>query len=249
MLVRDTHGQLAKFMGYFQGNLAKAVNKERCRHGKFWSREYDDVLLDDTDEAFFDRYAYVLANAVKAGLVDSAHSWTGVSSLKNALSGDIISVDVLNRTRLHNATRRNKNVDITRFIETHTITITPPPIWAGLAQDVRAAHLKELIVAADDHFRALRDHKAPLGMDNVLRQRPFDAPQATSFRPRIKVFATSKERRKILLDAYRSHVGAYRNVFGDFIKAAALGRRPAVEWPMWSYPPACARPIGFNIAS
>lgn len=50
MLVRDPGGQLAIFMSYFQGNLAKAVNKKIGRKGTFWGREYDDVIVDGEDE-------------------------------------------------------------------------------------------------------------------------------------------------------------------------------------------------------
>ena len=72
-------------MWYFQGNVAKAINKELERKGRFWSREYDDVEVDGDNE-FIDRYAYTIGNAVKAGLVDKSDEWPGWSSLEGALS-------------------------------------------------------------------------------------------------------------------------------------------------------------------
>ena len=68
ILVRDTKGTFAAFMWYFQGNVARAINRELERKGGFWSREYDDVIVTG-DEEFLDRYAYTVGNAVKAGLV------------------------------------------------------------------------------------------------------------------------------------------------------------------------------------
>ena len=244
-LVKDTGGKLARFMGYFQGNLAKAVNKELCRHGSFWAREYDDVIVDDTEAAFFNRYSYIICNAVKAGLVDRADEWTGISSLDLALSERPLVVDVLNKTRLHNATRRTKNVDTSKFIERHTIALTVPPPWSALPPDVRTRHLRDLVHAGEQRFQRARDNKPPLGMKQVLKQSPLDAPLFPSFRPRIKVFAMTKPRRELLLDAYKCHVGGYKQTYDEFIQAALQGRRPAVEWPHWSYPPSSAVPIGF----
>ena len=82
-LLRDTNGTLAAFMWYFQGNVAKAINKELGRKGRFWSREYDDVIVPGEAE-LLDRYAYTVSNAVKAGLVDTSDEWPGWSSLEGS---------------------------------------------------------------------------------------------------------------------------------------------------------------------
>ena len=41
LICNDTKGTLAAFICYFQGNVAKAINRELGRSGRFWSREYD----------------------------------------------------------------------------------------------------------------------------------------------------------------------------------------------------------------
>lgn len=246
ILLRDTGGQVARFMGYFQGNLAKAVNESLGRHGKFWSREYDDMLLG-TDEDYLDRYAYTLCNAVKAGLVDRAAHWRGFSSLDMALTGKPMSVRILNKTKLHNATRRGQEVDEERFCETHTIALATPLVWAGLSQAARANKITELLHSGETFYRSLRGNKPALGMARIIRQSPFDRPRHPSFRPRVKVFSRDKVVRDELLSAYRIHTGAYRDVLHKFVKAALAGKRPAVEWPAWSYPPSSALPIGFGL--
>ena len=74
LLLRDTKGRLAEFMWYLQLNLARAVNRHLGRRGHFFSREYDAVpVLTDAD--LEERYAYIVTNAVKAGLVEKAEDW------------------------------------------------------------------------------------------------------------------------------------------------------------------------------
>ena len=247
LLLRDNSGRLAEFMGYFQGNLAKAVNKELSRRGKFFGREYDDVLLDG-DEDLLDRYAYILCNAVKAGLVQRADDWRGISSLDLALSGEALQIGAVNWTKLHNATRRGQKVDRADFVEQHELRVSPPPAWAALQHGERAKLTRQLVATWEAHFNSLRGNKPALGMKKVFAQSPTSRPLDSSFRPRVKVFARDPNRREELLEGYRTHVSAYRTTLQAFLKAAQLGRRPAVEWPAWAYPPSSAIPIGFGRA-
>jgi len=248
LLCRDTRGNLARFMCYFEANLARAVNRELRRHGKFWAREYDDVLVDG-DAELLDRYAYVLCNAVKAGLVDEAAQWVGVSSLGHALKDEPVRVSALNRTKLHNATRRGQKVDVKDFIETFEMPVTRPPMWTGLKQRDIAARVVGLVRAGEAEYRAKRGNKRALGMRAVLRQRPTDRPQEPSCRPRIRVFSFDPERRKELLAGYRTFVGAYRETYGAYVNGARKGARLAAEWPRWSYPPSCCAPRGYARAA
>jgi REP element-mobilizing transposase RayT len=248
ILLRDTGGQVARFMGYFQGNLAKAVNEKLGRKGVFWGREYDDMLIG-SDEDYLNRYAYTLCNAVKAGLVDEAAQWPGFSSLDMARRGKAMTVRVLNRTKLHNATRRGQKVDEEKFYETHTIEVAKPPMWSDLTVAKRAKRIDELLRAGDAKYRALRAGKPALGVKRIMSQGPYDRPRKPSHRPRIKVFSLDREVRKELLDAYRRHNGGYREVLHEFVKASLLGKRPVVEWPRWSYPPSSAMPMGFGLTA
>ena len=110
-------GTLAQFLGYFQGNLARAINKELGRHGKFFSREYDDVIVSGERE-FLNRYVYILCNAVKAGLVERAEQWPGWSSLQGAMQGAPYRFELLNATKYYKAKRFGKKVDRAEFVET-----------------------------------------------------------------------------------------------------------------------------------
>ena len=241
LLVNDTKGTLAAFMCYFEANVAKAINRELGRRGSFWAREYDDVIVDG-DEAFWDRYAYTLGNAVKAGLVDKSDEWIGWNSLAGARSDGEYSFEMLNRTKLHNATRRGQKVDNSKFIETWSFSLTTPPKHAGMSDAEKRNHIDSLLESAETEYRALRGNKPPLGVKNVLRQRTTERPRDPSFRQRIKVFCLDRARREQLLACYRSFVGGYREIFDVYSKAAAMKSRPIVEWPHGSYPPSCRYP-------
>jgi hypothetical protein len=247
-LVNDTGGTLAAFMWYFQGNVAKAINKELGRKGKFWSREYDDVIVTN-DEAFMNRYAYTVGNAVKSGLVDKSEEWLGWSSLAGALSDGKYCFEMLNKTKLHNATRRGQKVDESKFVDEWRFELTIPPMLRNKSDKERQQFIHDLMEVAEADFRKARENKPPLGAKNILQQRPTDRPRNPSFRPRIKVFCLDKQERFDWLEGYRSFVGSYREVFDGFRKAAAKRKRPTVEWPEGSYPPACWYPVGQEIAS
>ena len=248
ILCRDTRGTLAAFMWYFQGNIARAINKELDRHGRFWSREYDDVEVDGDNE-FIDRYAYTIGNSVKAGLVDKSDEWPGWSSLEGTLSDGKYCFEMLNRTKLHNATRRGQKVDPSKFIEKWEFELSIPPLLKDKTDVERKRYIRKLMKAAETHYRSLRGNKPSLGVKNIFKQQPTDRPLNPSFRPRIKVYCFDKERRSHWLDGYRNFVGGYREIYDGFRKAAFKRRRPTVEWPQGSYPPSCWYPVGYEEAA
>lgn len=247
ILANDTKGTLATFMCYFQANVAKEINRELGRKGSFWAREYDDMIVDG-DNAFWNRYAYTLANAVKAGLVDKSDQWIGWSSLAGVRADGMYNFKMLNRTKLHNASRRGQKVDKSQFIETWSFALTTPPTLAGKDDDEKRRHINLLLESAEAEYRALRSNKQPLGVKNVLRQRPTERPMNPSFRPRIKVFSLDPDRREELLESYRTFVGIYREIFDGYRNAAAEGCRPTVDWPPGSYPPSCCSPTWYKHA-
>jgi hypothetical protein len=235
-------------MCYFQANVAKAINRELGRRGRFWSREYDDVIVPGEKE-FIDRYVYTVGNAVKAGLVDKSENWIGWSSLDGALSDGNYCFEMLDRTKLHNATRRGQNVDKSKFVKKWSFELAMPPIFEDKTDTERKHFIRNLMEVAEAKYRTARENKPPLGADNILNQRPTDRPRNPSFRPRIKVFCFDKKERFDWLEGYRNFVGGYREIFDGFRKSAAKSSRPTVEWPEGSYPPSCWYPVGHEIAS
>jgi REP element-mobilizing transposase RayT len=248
LLLRDTKGTLAAFMWYFQGNVAKAINQELGRRGRFFAREYDDVIVPG-DAELLDRYAYTLCNAVKAGLVDKSGEWPGWSSLDGALGDGKYRFEMLNQTKLHNATRRGQKVDESKFIEGWEFELAVPPMLAQKSKPERVAFIEELLTSAEREYRANRENKPALGVEKILEQRPLDRPLNPSFRPRIRVYCHDRAERETWLDGYRRFVGGYKEVFDGYRKAATQRKRPTVEWPEGSYPPACWYPVWHSKAA
>ena len=186
-LLKDTQGTLAAFMWYFQGNVAKAINEELGRRGRFWSREYDDVIVPG-DAEFLNRYAYTVSNAVKAGLVDTSAEWPGWSSLDGALGDGKYRFEMLNRTKLHNATRRGQTVDKSKFMEVWEFELTLPPMLEDKSDSEREAFIKALFEGAERKYLTNRGDESALGVEKIMSQDPFDRALNPSFGPRIKVY-------------------------------------------------------------
>jgi hypothetical protein len=122
----------------------KKGERNSFKKGRFWSREYDNVIVTG-DEAFIDRYAYTIGNAVKAGLVDKSEDWIGWSSLDGALSDGKYCFEMLDKTKLHNATRRGQKVDKSKFVQEWRFELTTPPILRDESNKERKQYIRELM--------------------------------------------------------------------------------------------------------
>lgn len=251
LLLRDTKGQLSKFMWYFQTNLAKAINRALGRKtGRVFARRFDAEMVGDED-AFLGCYAYVLGNAVKAGLVEQASEWPGLSSLEAALTGETMRFVQFDRTAHHNATRRGQKVNASKFMKEYEIQLAMPPMWAGKSEEQLGTLVAELVAGFETKQIAARraEGRGFLGVAGVLSQRPTDRPLESVFTTREYVLCRDPEHREELKRAWRTVTGAYRERFGEMHKAARLGRRFHSEWPPWTCPPSCMEPVGYAEAA
>src|SRR5688500_12431393 len=64
----DDAQQLARFMAYFNGNLAREVARLTGWKDKVWSRRYESILVTEEDAAQVNRLRYLLENSCKEGL-------------------------------------------------------------------------------------------------------------------------------------------------------------------------------------
>ena len=245
LLLKDTKGQLAQFMCYFQGNVAKSLNRHHKRRGRFWFREYDDIIVSGEEE-FFNRYAYTVGNPVKSGLVASAAMWRGVSSYSYTVKNRPVEVTGINTTAYHEALRYNREADPEDFKESYTFKLTHPPAWRCWSNEKRAQVLNGLLKGAAAKYRKDRNYKKPLGIKKVMKQNPFDSPRKPARSPRFKFFCFDKERLAELQEAYQLHVMHYRSCMQILFDSGNNLRRAAqIKWPDWSYPPTARCPAGF----
>ena len=210
----------------------------------FFSREYDAAPVL-TDEDFEARYAYILTNAVKPGLVAKAADSPFFSSLKGALEDNVFKFTWFDRTRKHNRTRRGQKRDRSEFEKDYEYKLAIPPMWKHLSKKRRRERIKELIRA--NEVRYGRDRRAEgrgvLGARRILAQSPFTRPKNPARSPRVKVFCKVKEIEEAYLEGVRVITGIYKEAYGGFMAAARQGRRPLVEWPPGCYPPSSMVPI------
>jgi REP element-mobilizing transposase RayT len=251
VLCRDPGGELAIFMSYFQGNLAKAVNKLIGRKGTFWSREYDDVIVDGED-AFWNRYAYTTLNPVSSGLVDRGTQWSGVCSLLYVLNHQPFVGVGINQTKYGDATRFGKEAHKKDFEETYEFELAAPPMLADKTQEEQTAFLKELLKAATKEYHAKRKGKPALGMQTILQQNYFDSPSTPKKRARFKFMSFCEERLKALHDSYKTFITLYRqcvHILNCRVEGLDRGQgyvsiQNYIYWPDGSYPPTRHRPMG-----
>ncbi|MBN2528670.1 MAG: transposase [Deltaproteobacteria bacterium] len=255
MLLRDPMGELPEFIGYFQGNLAKAVNKEIGRRGTFWSREYDDVIVDG-EEAFINRFQYIAANPVVAGLVETPADWGGVSSVPFALSQRPVEGKGLNVTDYGNATRHNREANEKDFEESYEFLLSALPMLAEKSDAELQEFLRSAIDTAPQSVNKQLPDGPPMGMKKIMMQSPLDSPSAPAGSPRFKFLTHCKERKKELIGLYREFVSQYRKctqvLMAYFCKAPAAfassmkkitGKAPIIIWPPGCYVPSRHEPI------
>jgi len=247
ILLKDNKGTLAAFLWYFQANLARAVNRELGRKGRFWSREYDDVIVDG-EKAFWDVYAYTVANAVKSGLVRTASEWPGWTSLDGALGDGRYTCELFNRTKYHNAGRRGQRRNKADFVERWSFTLAVPDSLKEKSKAERTVFLTETLKNAEAAFRKARGNLPPLGVRAILRQRPLARPKNPSFRPRRRFHCSDPVQEHALVDGYRSFTVDYRAIYRRYLAASASRKRTRIPWPDGSFPPSSMYPVLREVA-
>jgi REP element-mobilizing transposase RayT len=250
LFLSDPRGELARFMCYFQGNVAKAVNKVLNRNGKFWSREYDDVIVDGEDE-FWDRYSYTMLNAVKSGLVATPAQWKGLSSYKYVIADKPVVATGINVSRYTDAKRHGRTANKKDFEETFSFELAVPPMLKNKSASERIKFIKELVVSGMAKYKKDRLYKPALGMDRVMRQNPFGRPRKSKRTARFKFMSFSKERRKELHASFLMFTSCYKNCvhnmlsyFEDGMLRMTFDFQTRFPWPEGSYPPTSHRPTG-----
>ncbi len=242
-LLRDTTGTLSTFMGYFQANVARAINRRLGRKGTFWQGHYDDKIVDGKN-TFWEKYTYVTCNAVKAGLVDTAAEWIGWSSLDKSLQGGEFSFTAINRHRYNKACQnRKKKPDAKQFEETYAFSLTPPLGQEEKSIAEQAAHIRPLLSDQETKSRVLRGEKLPLGIEFIRTQNPTDRPRNPSRSPKKRFACKDKARLKERLAEYRDFIGSFRAAFDQMQKATRERKRFHSEWPVGSYPPGERHPV------
>ena len=234
LLTVDSAQQLAKFVGYFQGNLAKEAGRLHRWRGPFWHRRYQHIVVSDEAEAQIARLRYIMANSCKENLVSSPLDWPGVSSIRPLLDGGRLEGIWIDRTRQRVATPGAAHRGSSQFCESEHVEFVPIPCWRTLRPTLMRKRIRELIseIEADSLARHRARSSRPLGKGRILSQDPHAKPTRSKWSAAPFVHCVSQEARTLLREAYSGFVEAFQEAANRLNSADIFG-----EFPDGAFPP------------
>jgi REP element-mobilizing transposase RayT len=232
LLSPDSPQQLAAFMDYAAGNLAREIGKLHGWQEKFWGRRYSAIVVSDEPDAQMERLSYILSQGVKENLVERPQHWPGVHCAAALLAGRALEGTWFDRTGLYQARRRREDTTAAAFAEPEQLVFTPLPCWAHLPSPAWRGRVAEMLRTIVDDGRRARAGGGVLGKRAILAQHPHDKPHVSDRSPAPLVHAATRAMRLMLRTAYYEFVAAFR-------EAAIKLRRGDrfVHFPRGAFPP------------
>ncbi len=221
MVVTDVRGELPGFMEWFNGYVARSLNRHYQRSENFFSPGSYSRVEPVHREDVLDKMAYTLANPVAAGLVSHGADWPGVRS------GTFTNGAYSKQCPRPGFFFRKKS----KLPEGVTVRFERPSGFEELSDrefaERYAQAVERLERQARDRIRAAG--RRFLGVEGVLAQDPFDSPRtarkSSPIRPRVA--AKDRKARAEKLRALAEWLQAYRAAACDF----AIGIRDVLFPP------------------
>jgi len=237
LLQPRTADQLADFMGYFNGNLAKEAGRLHRWREKFWGRRYRAIPVSFEPEAQIQRLKYLLEQGCKENLVTRPQDWPGATSVHALRAGKPIVGVWHDRTGEYRARRQAKELSSAAFSSEEAMELSRLPCWQDLeGKEMRRqieVLLEQIVQETEQRHRA--QGTRPLGRRRILRQRPHTWPRRVRRTPAPRFHAASFEIRKMLEAMY----WAFLDLRAEALEALRAGRLP-VRFPAHGIPPPLA---------
>jgi REP-associated tyrosine transposase len=232
LLTADDAKQLASFMNYLNGNLAREAGRLHAWREKFWGRRYRAIVVSEEEATQVGRLRYLLAQGCKEGLVRSPKDWPGASSTDCLISGDPIRGLWFNRTEESKARRRSRPGKYDHAT-VETLGLTALPAWKQLPTLERQGRVSDLVATIESETRAQlkATGRSPMGRGRILRMHPHELPAAHDRRPAPRFHASTRSARERMKAAYREFESAFRQA----AEALKCGLDP--HFPAGSFPP------------
>jgi REP element-mobilizing transposase RayT len=230
---RDTQ-QLARFMDFFQGLLARKAGRLHHWWGTFWARRYDMIPVSDEPEAQVARLRYILENGCKENLVARPGDWPGPNCVRALTHGEPLQGIWHDQTSEYEARRRGETARYHDFRSEETIVLEPAPCWRHLAPreiQERVCHMVRE-VEEETAERHRRNGTRVLGRKAVRQVHPHDSPESPKRGPKPAVHAATREVREAMKQAYREFAELFRAAAQDFSDGVKR-----VTFPPGSFPP------------
>ncbi len=235
ILTPEDRDQLADFMEFFNGNLARETCREIGWSGALWGDRYHPIPITSEPEALVGRLRYHLSHGVKEDLVEQVCRWEGLHCAQALIDGVPLEGIWYNRT-LEGEVGRGRKVEAD--VETHySLKLAPLPCWKNLSSAKRRELVRRMVDQIDAAVaqRRVAKHQKVLGMEAVHNQNPFDRSENTEDSERPLVHAVTEAAHEAYETVHRGFVKVYR----EASKNLRQGDRTAV-FPRWSFPPGLA---------
>lgn len=232
LLLRVRDGCLSAFMQFLLGNLARKLGHLVRWRGAFWERRFSAEPVFG-DEAIKQRLRYIVAHGVKEGLVRRAVEWPGVSCVEQLLGSRKKVFRWFHWTLRWRGRRKSEDaLDIfdDSLAEDIELELKPLPMWESLSDDARRAEGRALV--DDIEATERKRHRAVLGVERILSQKPHHRPRPLNRTPRPLCHASSLAAWWSWREVYKAFLYEYRQASGRFRN----GERH-VSFPKYSFPP------------
>jgi hypothetical protein len=238
MLVVPTDAkQLAAFMNFVNGEIARDLLRLFKWKGKFWARPFDAILVTHEPAAQRARFRYLLSHGVKEGLVEKPWQWIGVHGVDAWLKGEPLRGYWFDRDKETRARRRGKTVERLTYATEEIVELSPLPCW--LAEGLSLEEIREEIEAMVEEIvetarleRVLAGRPEVAGTASVLSKPWTYEPEEVESRPRPLFHFRSREVFEVWRAAHREFVSAYRRA-----SEAYRNGQVDVRFPERCFPP------------
>ncbi len=227
--------QLARFMSYLNGNLAKEAGRLHGWKHRFWSRRYQAIPVTLEESVQVARLRYLLAQGCQEGLVRSPLDWPGAHSARALLKGGALCGVWFDRTREYEARRQGRQPGERDFGDDEEVHLSPLPCWATLAEEQRRELVREIIQEIEGEAESARkvEQRGVAGERVVSSQDPHSCPARPKRSPAPLVHSATRAARQAFVAAYRLFVQAFRAA-AERLRAGDF----AASFPEGSFPPA-----------
>jgi len=225
--------QLAEFMNYFNGNLAREAGRLHAWGERFWGRRYRAIPVSSEPEAQLARLRYLLEQGCKENLVARPQDWPGATCLRALLTGELVRGLWRDRTAECRARERGARVEVSDFLVEETLALSPLPCWEELSSEESQELVREMVrqISRETARRIRSAGIRPLGRRWILRQDPHARPEQVERSPAPLFHAASRTVRQQLLMAYRTYVERRAQVLETLRVPSLVARLPRYGIP------------------
>lgn len=246
--------QMSRFQNHLNSNVAREVGRLHGLKDKFWARRYRSMGIGDERADQRERLKYCLAQATRAGLVESPLDWPAPTAAEALLHGEPVVGYWFNRTKEYNA--RRSQIDFAKYdyATRYEIDLQPLPAFQDDSPEEYRAMVAEILAEIEEEAATQRGGRPARGADAVQAQDPCEQLHSTRKKSPAPMLFFSKqpEVRKAMGEDYKNFRAHFMEGSKQLLEAAEEGYwlDPKTMLPNGSFAPTVVESIlyfkGFN---